>query len=232
LVSNPGQIQRFGPRDAPSPDGVNLAAETVVGLPRSNLVKPLLPSPPAAFVPVPAPVEASSARDPFRTNADSVEVEIESQRAPETQRDAVSAFTGSEPVRGPYASSPSATELLERAAAMGPARMTWESIVLVSDPILSEKRQPHVAERRERLTRVVKMTLGACVAVCALALGVSALSGDASAKTTAAATSLGKTVASKGIVPVERLDGTKHGKAARRVAPAVTTAAIVRPKHR
>jgi hypothetical protein len=210
---------------------VNLAAETVVGLPRTNLVKPLLPSPPAAFAPVAPPFDVPSARDPFRTNADSIDVEVESQRAPETQRDAVAA-SSSEPLRGPYASSPSANELLERAAAMGPARMTWESIVLVTDPILSEKRRPHVAERRERLTRVVKMTLGACVAVCALALGVSALSGEASAKTTAAAMSLGKTVASKGIVPVEALDGTKHGKAARRVTPAVTTAAIVRPKHR
>jgi hypothetical protein len=185
------------------------------------------------LAPVPNPFEAASAREAFRTNADSIEVEMESQRAPATQRDAVPTFMASEPVRAPYASlSPSANELLERAAAMGPARMTWESIVIVSDPILSEKRQPHVAERRERLTRVVKMTVGACAAMCALALGVSALSGDAAAKTSAAVATLGKTVASKGIVPVEALDGTKHGKAARRAAPAITTAAIVRPKHR
>ena len=194
-----------------------------MGLPGTNLVER-----------VPNPFEAPSARDPFRTNADSIEVEMESQRAPETQRDAVPAFTASEPVRGPYASSPSANELLERAAAMGPPRMTWESIVLVTDPVLSEKRQPHVAERRQRLTRIVKVTLCACVAVCALALGVSALSGDSSASATsaAAAASLGKTVASKGVVPVEPLDGTKHGKATRHVAPSATTAAIVRPKHR
>jgi hypothetical protein len=215
--------------------GLNLARETVVGLPRTNLVKSLPPSqpaPPAAFAPTPNPFEAAvtGARDAFRTNADSIEVEVESQRAPETQRDVMPAFATSEPVRGPYASSPSANELLERAAAMGPARMTWESIVLVADPVLDEKRQPHVAERRERLTRVVKMTLGACVAVCALALGVSALSGDASPKAVAVTASIGKTVASKGIVPVEPLDGTKHGKAVHRVVPAVTTAAIVRPK--
>jgi len=206
-----------------------------VGLPRTNLVQPhLSSSPPAAFATVPNPFEApATSRDPFRTNADSIDVEMESQRAPETQRDAAPAFTSSEPFRGPYASSPSANELLERAAAMGPHRMTWESIVLVTDPVLSEKRQPRVAERRERLTRVVKMTLGACVAVCALALGVSALSGDASAATRPAASeSLGKTVASKGVVPVEPLDGTRHGKAARSIAPSVKTAAIVRPKHR
>ena len=177
-----------------------------MGLPRTNLVQP-----------VTNPFTAPEARDPFRTDADSIDVAMESQRAPETQRDATT------------------NELLERAAAMGPARRTWESIVLTADPILSEKRLPHVAERRERLTRIVKMTLGACVAVCAIALGVtvlSALSGDASASTHAAAAALGKTVASKGVVPVEPLDGTKHGKAARRVAPSVTTAAIVRPKRR
>ena len=209
-----------------------------MGLPRTNLVKPLLPSsPPAASPPLPNPFEAAAGRDPFRTNADSVDVEMESQRAPVTQRDAAPAFAATEPcagpVRGHYASAVSTSELLERAAAMGPARMTWESIVLEADPILSEKRQPHVAERRQRLTRVVKMTLGACVAVCALAVVVSALSGDSSASAQAvAAPAVGKTVASKGIVPVEPLDGTKHGKAVRHVAPSVTTAAFVRPKHR
>lgn len=203
-----------------------------MGLPRSNLVKkPALPSPlafvppappvalalPVPFVASPFAAEPEPARESLDTKADSVEVEIECPR-------------------GPYVSAPSASELLERAAAMGPARMTWESIVLVADPILSEKRQPHVAERRERLTRVVKYALGACVAVCVLALGVSALSGDSTSSSTASAaaapTSVGKTVASKGVVPVEPLDGTKHGKAMRRAAPAVTTAAIVRSKRR
>jgi hypothetical protein len=221
---------------------VKLAAETVVGLPGTNLLQPLLPSSPSpSLAPVPNPFEAAAAgRDPFRTNADSIDVDVESQRAPETQRDVGPAFAATEPcaepIRGPYASAVSTNELLERAAAMGPARMTWESIVLETDPVLSEKRQPHVAERRERLTRVVKMTLGACVAVCAIALGVSglsALSGDSLASAqTAAGPAVGKTVASKGIVPVEPLDGTKHGKAVRHVAPSVTTAAFVRPKHR
>ena len=224
---------------------MKLADETVVGLPRTNLVQPLLASslhgPHGASVaspPAPNPFEAAAAgREPFRTNADSIDIEVESQRAPETQRDAAPAFAatepGAEPVRRPYASAVSTNELLERAAAMGPARMTWESIALEADPVLSEKRQPHVAERRQRLTRVVKMTLGACVAVCAIALGVSALSGNSSASAqTEPAPAVGKTVASKGVVPVEPLDGTKHGKAVRHVAPSVTTAAFVRPKHR
>jgi hypothetical protein len=222
-----------------------------------------LPMPPGVPVPAlfaatpaateaPAAAAAEPARESFRTNADSVEIEMESQRAPATNRDpapfsasfgaspsapvksiaAALPFASLEPARPAYASSPSANELLERAAALGPARMTWESIVLPADPILDEKRQPRVAERRARLTRVVKITLGACLGVCVLALGVSALSGDASAAPAASAAAIGKTVPSKGIVPVEPMDGTKHGKAARRTAPAVTTAAIVRPKHR
>ena len=217
-----------------------------MGLPRTNLVKPLLPSsPPGALgfvgprdAPTPNPFEGVAAgRDPFRTNADSIDIEMESQRAPETQRDAAPAFAATEPcaepIRRPYPSAVSTTELLERAAAMGPARTSWESIVLEADPVLSEKRQPHVAERRQRLTRVVKITLSACVAVCVLAVGVSALSGRSSGSAqTAAGPALGKTVASKAIVPVEPLDGAKHGKAVRHVAPSVTTAAFVRPKHR
>ena len=237
--------------------GVDLAAKTVVGLPRSNLVKkpselprPVAPAPAPAPFAVPNPFAADGpfagadpfAREPYATKADSVEVEVQNERAPKTYRDAtgpvdVSVSAAPPPMRGQYASSPSTNELLERAAALGPARMTWESIVLPDDPILHEKRTPHVAERRARLTRVVKITLAACLGVCVLALGVSALSGDSSdsrdsSATATASASVGKTVASKGIVPVEPLDGTKHGKAARRVAPAVTTAAIVRSKRR
>ena len=255
---------------------MELAVQTFVGLPRSNLVKKSsdvasvastsspspasIPPPPASVLAaanpfaapnpfavaspfsVPSPFAAPIAEQPaaealealeaaapaperesFRTKADSVEVSVESQRAPETFR---------EPPRGQYSSSPSAEELLERAAALGPPRMTWESIVLPADPILHEKSTPHVAERRARLTRMVKLGLGACLAVCVLALGVSALSGDASATPVAAADAGAKTVPSKGVIPVEPLDGTRHAKAVRRVAPAVTTAAIVRNKRR
>ena len=133
-----------------------------------------------------------------------------------------------------YASAPSSSELVERAAALGPARMTWESIVLPTDPILDEKRQPHVAERRARLTRVVKATFGACVAVCVLALGVSVLSGDpASSSSSAAAsgTSTATKLVASGVVPVEGLANAKRTKA-RRAAPMVATAAMVRTKRR
>lgn len=176
-------------------------------------------------------IEDAPARESFRTKADSIEVQMESQRAPDAMNASLAAR---EPMRAPYTSAPSSTELLERAAALGPARMTWESIVLPTDPILDEKRQPRVAERRARLTRIVKATLGACVGLCVLAVGVSAVSGDPS-PTPAASTSstMGKTVASKAVVPVEPLAIAKHAKAVRRTAPAVTTAAIARgPKRR
>lgn len=198
-----------------------------------------VPSPFAAPFAAPAaePLAAPPAREPFPTTADSVEVEIESQSAPATFREPApvsgeSAPAPQAPVRSQYSSSPSAGELLERASALGPARTTWESIVLPADPILHEKRTPHVAERRARLTRMVKIGLGACLGVCVLALGVSALSGDASAAPVAASEALAKIVPSKGIIPVEPLDGTRHAKVVRRVAPAVTTAAIVRNKRR
>ena len=176
----------------------------------------------APFAPVaPASLETAPAREALDTKADSVEVDLGEQTSREASVEPA--------VRGPYASALSASELLARAAAMGPARPSWESMVLPDDPILDEKRTPHVTERRARLTRVVKITLGACLGVCVLALGVSAISGDSSPPAAADATTVGKTVASKGIVPIEPLDGTRHGKAVRRVAPAVTTAAIVRP---
>jgi hypothetical protein len=81
----------------------------------------------------------------------------------------------------------------------------------------------------------VKVTLGACLGLCAIALFVSAISaisgGSDSARAAASSTTVGKTVASKGIVPVEPLGGPKHAKA-RRVVPVVTTAAATVPKKR
>ena len=181
--------------------------------------------------PLPAaapPVEASM-RDSFDTSAD-LDIELD-QTARGTSMDEALHAAAPPPPRVTYGSAPSAGELLERAAALGPARMTWESIVLPDDPILDEKRLPRVVERRARLTRVVKITLGACLGLCVLAVGVSALSGDPSSKSDASA-AIEKSVPSKGIVSVESLDGAKRGKLNRRVAPAATTAAIVRPKHR
>jgi hypothetical protein len=133
---------------------------------------------------------------------------------------------------------PSATQLVERAVSMGPPRTTWESYVLPSDPILDVKRQPHVAERRARLTRIVKVTLGACLAVCIVAIGISAVSAVSSDSSSgdkspvSGSTASAKTVPAKAVVPVEPLTGTRHAKAVRHGAPAATMAAIGRPKRR
>ncbi|MDB4938914.1 MAG: hypothetical protein JWP87_5886 [Labilithrix sp.] len=235
----PMATSEFAPAGLPVPAWMEAPTAEPIAAPVTAPMALPVPAPVlAAVVPAVIAIPEVAVRESFRTKADSIEVDmVESQRAPQPDRDApppAPAFIANEPMRGAYASAPSASELLERAA-LGPARMTWESIVLPADPILDEKRTPHVAERRARLTRVVKYTLGACLGVCVVALGVSALSGGSSSTTesgSAASESVGKTVASKGIVPVEPFDGTKHAKAIRRVAPAATTAAIVRPKHR
>lgn len=55
------------------------------------------------------------------------------------------------------------------------ARPRWESTLMTTnDPIVVEKRKPYVAERRARFAKVVKVTLGACTALCAVALIASA----------------------------------------------------------
>lgn len=177
---------------------------------------------PAALGEAPTPAESDS----IEVNVDEGD-DAEMQLAPAAQP----ALGDAEPFRERSASSPSAAEILERAAVLGPVRMTWESYTSPTDLILDEKRQPHVAERRARLTRVVKVALGGCLGLCVLALGASALSADSSAPSRASL-SIGKTVASIGFVPVETLDGSRHAKAARRVSPTVTTATIARPKHR
>ena len=194
-----------------------------MGLPRSNLLKPKSPGI-ASLAPAPAALEegpVSISRESFRTKADSVEIEM-----------APGPLASPPHPRGPLPSAPSANELVERAAAMGAMRMTWESIVLPTDPILDEKRQPHVAERRARLTRVVKVALGACLGLCVLALGASAISSgtDPSAKAVGSA-EIGKSVPSQGVVPIEKMDGTKHAKA-HRAATVATTAAVIRTKRR
>ncbi|AKV01917.1 hypothetical protein AKJ09_08580 [Labilithrix luteola] len=115
------------------------------------------------------------------------------------------------------ASAPSTKTLLERAAALGPARLTFASMVM-SDPVLLEKGTPQVAERRARLTRIVKATLGACVGVCVLALGISVFSGEPSA---AASSSASVKTPAKTVVSVERLSLASHGRAVKQVTAAI-----------
>lgn len=109
--------------------------------------------------------------------------------------------------------APSRQDLLQRAAELGPSRMTWENIVLSpTDPILGEKMKPRVAERRARFRRVVKVALGACVAFCLVATAATALSSNGKTTSTVGAK---KTAPAAGIVPIEKLEITPRSKAQR-----------------
>jgi len=182
-----------------------------VGIPRSSLVKSKSP---VAAVPAPLAI-------PEAATSEGLEIAIEAADVVEESLPAA---------RAPFASAPSTSDLLERAAALGAVRMTWESIVLPTDPVLDQKQRPHVAERRARFTRVVKGTLAACVGVCVLALGItaaSAVGSDAHAATSGSVASAAKTVPAKAVVPVERLEGTRLGKSQRRSQqPAVAVASV------
>jgi hypothetical protein len=106
---------------------------------------------------------------------------------------------------------PTPEALLQRAASL-PPRRSWESIVMApTDPVLSEKLEPRVAERRARFRRMVKGMLGACVGLCIVALAVTALSGGETPSASAATSA--PSVAATAITPVERMDGAKRGKA-------------------
>jgi negative regulator of sigma E activity len=126
---------------------------------------------------------------------------------------------------------PSAQALLERAAALGPMRATFQSFALPTDPVLGAKMQPHVAERRARFRHVVKATLGACVALCALSLVVSALSGGEAHASSSPTPN--RATASKAVTSVEKLDGPTRAKAQREtsVRPGRRAAAST-PRHR
>jgi len=120
--------------------------------------------------------------------------------------------------------APSRHDLLQRAAELGPPRMTWASIAFQeADPILGEKMLPRVAERRERFRKIVKVGLGACVAFCMLAAVVSAISSTSSTsdETPARASSLGKTAPIVGVVPIEKLEVAMRTKAPGHVVAAV-----------
>ncbi len=201
---------------------MDLARTEPVALPRTNLVKSQL-----SVGPGPLPFEAFTAHAPLAIGESTLREPL-----PVMSESGAIDVDLSPPSRLPYPSAISTHELLERAAALGPGRMTWESIVLPDDPILDEKRQPHVAERRERFTRMVKVGLGACLAVCVVALGVSALSGEASAATPATVAEARNTVPAQSVVPVEKLGGQRFAKASRRAGPAPATAAFVRAKRR
>jgi hypothetical protein len=192
--------------------------------------------------PTAAPIpEAPIAPAPMRTKADSIEVDLD-----ETCRDTEigeppNAFSLTPAIHPPPPAfrepalsfvEPPASEqraaLLERAARLGPLRMTWESIVLPSDPILGEKMQPRVAERRARFRKVVTVALGACLALCVTAIGatgVRAIAGGSSDATGSTSASTGRTAPATAFVPVEKIDSVKRGRAHVRAAAFIPPAA-------
>lgn len=113
--------------------------------------------------------------------------------------------------------APSRQELLERAAELGPARLTYASMLLPTDPILNRKMQPNVAKRRARLRAAVKVALGACVAFCLFA--ATRASAMSSSPSTTSATHVTPSIPAVSVVPVEKLDQPETTKAPSRAAP-------------
>lgn len=226
-----------------------LAAETVVGLPRSNLVKPKST---AVSAPVPVPVPAPfPAPEPEPSGIRSLEVaatfpQIDNPFLAQPQALVAPAASGSVDVMvedaladthsdAPVAldaHAPSTHDLLERAARLGPARPTFESIVLPNDPILLEKMQPAAAQRRARFRKVVKATLGACLALCVAAIAASALSpSEASASPSSTTSSaVARTAPARPLVTIEKLDEAKRGKAVTSHQVTANAAASVKAK--
>lgn len=112
-------------------------------------------------------------------------------------------------------------DLLERAAALGPIRTSWETYSS-EDPILSEKMKEHVALRRARFQKIVKGTLGACVGICAIALVVTLVSGGEGSAN--AATASGARTAQTVVEPsIEKLEIVKRGRARKAPPPSFAT---------
>jgi len=197
---------------------VELASETVVGQSANN---PFLPTASdAARTATPIAGTATTPAPPFAASANIAGIGVARNDMPLSADDATYEDA-----------APSRADLLQRAAALGPARMTWESIILSpSDPILGEKMKPRVAERRARFRKIVKGAVGACAACClvaAVATAVSSASSPATATSTSSAAV--KTGPATGVVPVEKLEVVMRTKAPSKVTAAVRSRA---PKKR
>ncbi len=196
-----------------------------MGLPRSNLVKP-------QSTPVSTPPPASGVRalevattfpqlPAFAAPAPSASVDVVVDPFEVTSSDA-------QPDH-----APSTHDLLERAARLGPARPTFESIVLPNDPVLAEKMQPHAAQRRARFRKIVKATIGGCVALCVAAIAASALSGgDASAATATQGSAIARTAPATRVVSIEKLDEARRGRAVQQRGASTANARAKTPKRR
>ena len=109
---------------------------------------------------------------------------------------------------------PTPSDLLARAAELGPARPSMDSIVLPNDPILQAKSQPEIAARRAKLRRVVKGLVGACGVMCIAALIVTIVSGSPETANAATNAMMSANAPLPSAVPVETISGAARPKAA------------------
>jgi hypothetical protein len=109
---------------------------------------------------------------------------------------------------------PTPSDLLARAAELGPARPSMDSIVLPSDPILQAKSQPEIAARRAKLRRIVKGLVGACGVMCIAALILSIVSGSPETANAATTDMMSANAPAQSTVPVEKMAGATRAKAA------------------
>lgn len=188
---------------------MELASETVVGQRSSN------PFSPSATVVTGAP-------NPFEIATTAPQLSPFAAPAPSAGIDVVVDDLRMSADDATYEdAAPSRQDLLQRAAELGPARMTWENIVLQpTDPILGEKMQPRVAERRARFRKVVKVAIGACAAFCLVATVASVVSSTGTSSSSPAS-SVAKTAPAAGVVPVEKLEVVTRTKAPSKVTAAV-----------
>ncbi len=191
---------------------MELASETVVGQSSNN---PFSPSATIATGTI-----ATGTANPFELGSSPPQLSPFAAPAPSAAIDGNMRMTADDATYEEAA--PSRQDLLQRAAELGPARMTWENIVLPADPILGEKMQPRVAERRARFRKIVKVALGACVAFCLVATVASAVSSTSASSSTASTSSATvKTAPASGVVPVEKLEVVMRTKAPSKVTAAV-----------
>ena len=83
--------------------------------------------------------------------------------------------------------------------------------------------QPAAAQRRARFRKVVKATLGACLALCVIAIGASALSPSEASASESGSKVSARTAPARPVVSIEKLDDAKRTKA---VTSHVVTAAV------
>lgn len=144
------------------------------------VVEPALPRPIWASVAEASVEPVAAVREP----APSIDVEVEVASTPNPF-----VFAPVEPtLHQPLFREPAFREPARSATPSLLMRLTMPSLLLgTPDPVLVKKMTPEVADRRRRLTRVVKGTIAVCAAMCALAVGASILSaGEGSAQAASA----------------------------------------------